>query len=1027
MAQRQKKISKQQDAEDSTTDARPLAGGERIIRTREKPGIDIFDRLLGKEAKAAKGISLGAGQAKAERIPPAAAMGSYPVAASDDDEDDEDDEGFPDEPLPGEPVADKEDGRGFGGKVAEGFDEEESGEEKSSAEDDEEAGAEQEDDGAEDNEEEFTDEESEEEGGEEKSVKTDEEAEESEGEIVEAGTVEEGARAERAGKIAAAQGRAEKPAPEAIRRTIIEKAQSASAADNEPAEAPSSVRLTFLEDVGKNSVFIGRKKGVFKRYGCDGALQIGKVSEPEHNGKSVYLDSLNPHVVFICGSRGSGKSYDMGVISEELALRNLNVGSIVIDPVGVFWSMKFPNREEKELRMLNEWGLEPKGLDNIKVFIPEGMKKETPKETYDATFSIPVSLLTAEDWALTYGIERFSPTGLLLDIAIKKVRQGYTTVSGKQAKPKAKGHSIDDMIVCLQSDAELNSRERGYKPDSIRALVSRFEAAKAWGVFSEKGTPLAELSKEGQLTVIDTSFLEDNVTALVIGILARRILAARKITTRKEAAKRFKTTDVDQLLELEIPPTWLFIDEAHTLIPSGNVKTPATEALVEYVKQGRRPGCSLVFATQQPSAIDTKVLSQLDILMVHKLVFDDDIKAVYRRAPTIVPAQYKHSGFIKTLQQGKGLVADRSEETSRAFVMTIRPRMSQHEGREAETSERHIKASPQQVENLAAEMLIAKLEQDSSVDMKTVESVIATLNAKYKSNIALPKVLSLLERRGTSIGRDSVSIATAEPEAEEREEKMHAQAQAPEQPEAAVEVLALPMRLAKQDAERIAAARVKKRMFGLLGKSEHLKAVSQKYLTLWKVKYETYTTPREFVARECYISSLTGEFVHFAKNEIVESKGLSAVYSIGSDEMQVLKALAKKEATMDELGKGTEISEGRIRRILASLAESGLVFAGSRNGKEVFKLREKLDLPPSEGHPLLASLSSMPLERLDAAEREREPYTKQQVLEVVKKLWPNVVVKHITEVYRPVYKAVYGNAAGEERALYIDGITGKVM
>ena len=84
---------------------------------------------------------------------------------------------------------------------------------------------------------------------------------------------------------------------------------------------------------------------------------------------------------------------------------------------------------------------------------------------------------------------------------------------------------------------------------------------------------------------------------------------------------------MEQLLELNIPPTWLFIDEAHTLIPSGNEMTAATAGLIEYVKQGRRPGLSLVFATQQPSAINTKVLSQLDVIMTHKLIFDDDTLA----------------------------------------------------------------------------------------------------------------------------------------------------------------------------------------------------------------------------------------------------------------------------------------------------------------------------------------------------------------------------------------------------------------
>ena len=218
--------------------------------------------------------------------------------------------------------------------------------------------------------------------------------------------------------------------------------------------------------------------------------------------------------------------------------------------------------------------------------------------------------------------------------------------------------------------------------------MSRFEAAKSWGVFDKEGTPLAELSREEQLTVIDTSFLDDNVTALIIGILARRILAARKISTRREAAQRLELEKPEELLELGIPPTWLFIDEAHTLIPSGNIKTPATDALVEYVKQGRRPGCSLVFATQQPSAIDSKILSQLDVIMAFKLVFSDDIKAVFKRTPAVIPAKYKASNFIKTLSVGSCLVGDRQEETSRVFILKTRPRMSQHEGREAEATGR---------------------------------------------------------------------------------------------------------------------------------------------------------------------------------------------------------------------------------------------------------------------------------------------------------------------------------------------------
>jgi len=192
--------------------------------------------------------------------------------------------------------------------------------------------------------------------------------------------------------------------------------------------------LGFLETSEKDGVFIGRKTSVFEEYGMEGALHIGRIRENDFSEKDVYLDGLNPHAVFVCGSRGSGKSYFLGVLAEELALKNKNVGIVVIDPVGVFWSMRFPNREEKELESLAKWGLLPQGLDHIRVFIPEGLKEIAPKETFDATFSIQPSLLTPEDWCLTFGIDRFSPSGLLMEKSLQKIRDGYKTKEGKNCQ-----------------------------------------------------------------------------------------------------------------------------------------------------------------------------------------------------------------------------------------------------------------------------------------------------------------------------------------------------------------------------------------------------------------------------------------------------------------------------------------------------------------------------------------------------------------------------------------------------------------
>ena len=822
---------------------------------------------------------------------------------------------------------------------------------------------------------------------------------------------------------------------EGIRKKIIERAEKESVRVSE-----TSVPLKFLED-GDN-VLMGRKKSVHSKYGMQGALYVGKVGEEEQKDKSVFLDSLNPHVVFVCGARGSGKSYVLGVIAEELAKKNNNVGIVVIDPIGVFWSMRFPNREKKEIDAMGEWGLSPEGLNNLKVFIPEGMAKETPKNTYDATFSIQPSLLTSEDWCLTFGIDRFSPTGLLLEKAVKKVESGYKTTQSETQKsitlkPKGKKYGIDDIVNCLEHDADINSREKGFKQDSVRALVSRFEAAKGWGVFSNNGTPLAEISREGQLTVMDTSFLEDNVTALVIGILARRLLAARKIVTRKEASVKFKDKDMDQMMELEVPATWLFIDEAHTLIPSGNVRTPATAGLIEYVKQGRRPGLSLVFATQQPSAIDTKVLSQLDVIMSHKLVFDDDIKAIYKRTPTIIPSKYRKATFIKTLPVGVALTGDRAEETSRAFIMRIRPRMSQHEGRDAVTMENTKEMNPKEAQELALSMALSKIKSEGLIELDKVKALVDTLNTKYKSKIAIEELLKALEKNGCKIDKNAGTIATKDYRPEEKAQEIQAEsiAQAVEESAEVVErearksaagesgeqteLVAIPAGITEQHARRIFDSFRKKKTLGLFGSEERIGSMQLKHRTIWKVMFNEYNLRKEFVKNECYIDSVSGEFLHFNGKEFIESKGAKMLYDLDDDEIAVALEIATKK-------KVSEGSEAKFKRIAEKLAGKGLIKIKEEKGVKKFVIDEQaFDLPPSPSHELLASVGKMRLVTVESLGKEREVFGRESALKLVQKLWPSIIVKRIEEVQRPFFEAVFEAADGAKKAIRIDALSGK--
>ena len=92
-------------------------------------------------------------------------------------------------------------------------------------------------------------------------------------------------------------------------------------------------------------------------------LFIGRNLDPEED---VYIDAGKSRAVLICGKRGSGKSYTMGVLVEELH-RAADVIVLIVDPMGIFHTMSLPNNEQESL--VWEWGDSPRGLP-VKVLVP---------------------------------------------------------------------------------------------------------------------------------------------------------------------------------------------------------------------------------------------------------------------------------------------------------------------------------------------------------------------------------------------------------------------------------------------------------------------------------------------------------------------------------------------------------------------------------------------------------------------------------------------------------------------------------
>src|SRR3989344_3441109 len=156
------------------------------------------------------------------------------------------------------------------------------------------------------------------------------------------------------------------------------------------------------------NIVIGRDEADKKKFGSQGLIFLGKgyVKMGQYTSLSnpIYMDTARSHVVLVGGKRGSGKSYSLGVIAEELSSlpseERKNIASLIFDTMGVFWTMKYEN--EKEAELLAEWNLKPKKTP-VRVFVPFGFFSDYEKRGIpaDFKFSINPSELNAEDWIVT--------------------------------------------------------------------------------------------------------------------------------------------------------------------------------------------------------------------------------------------------------------------------------------------------------------------------------------------------------------------------------------------------------------------------------------------------------------------------------------------------------------------------------------------------------------------------------------------------------------------------------------------------
>lgn len=420
-------------------------------------------------------------------------------------------------------------------------------------------------------------------------------------------------------------------------------------------------------------IVVGRNEADKKSFEKRGLTYIGKgyvrMGQYTSLSNKIFMDIIRSHVVLVAGKRGSGKSYTLGVLAEELA--NLdkevsqNIASLIFDTMGIYWTMKFPNEKDKDL--LQEWDLKPQST-KTKIFVPFGHFDDYAHKgiPVDERFALDIAEMQAEDWILTFGLDIINPVAVLIERTITNLKE-------------KKSFGIEDIIEALERDVKTDKEIKN-------AAIALFEAANTWGIFAKRGTEptkINDLISAGMTTVLDLSVYNSvgafNVRALVISLVSRKLfnqrMAARKKEEIESISKGLEFSSFEE--KKETPLVWIFIDEAHEFLPLDK-KTIATDALIQLLREGRQPGISVVLATQQPGQIHRDVMTQSDLVISHRVTSAPDLEALNKIMQSYLLESIKQ--YMDELPTLKGSAIILDDNSERIYPMRVRPRFTWHGG-----------------------------------------------------------------------------------------------------------------------------------------------------------------------------------------------------------------------------------------------------------------------------------------------------------------------------------------------------------
>lgn len=321
-------------------------------------------------------------------------------------------------------------------------------------------------------------------------------------------------------------------------------------------------------------------------------VNLGKL---EHHNVEVRprLDNLLQKHIAVLGQSGSGKSYAICVLIEELldlqqTPEQGRIGIVVADIHGEYSGFKrgaYGSRTT--IYKGGEIRIGVTGLKSLAEFLPD----LTPPQ-------------------------------------VREMDSVFATLK-REKKAAGTGFGLDDVL------SRVNESEIADKVKSV--LIAELNRLKRLRLFSSGSKPrIGELVQPGKLAVLDLSDVDDSrKKQLIVSYFAKRLFKKRK----KE----------------EIAPFVFLIEEAHNFAPEKvrRSEAPAKGALETIAREGRKFGASVCLISQRPVHLSTTVLSQCNTNLILRVTNPYDVDHIGKSCEGIDKAMLF---AITTLRTGEAML-----------------------------------------------------------------------------------------------------------------------------------------------------------------------------------------------------------------------------------------------------------------------------------------------------------------------------------------------------------------------------------